>query len=84
MTKNPFSQRSNLGTDFDRLAIAIAGSGLITPKISNAVDPQNHVNGIMFTHSNGTNGFHSVEEAMVIENPLADFECKAKLHDDFD
>ncbi|KAE9548890.1 hypothetical protein FO519_007899 [Halicephalobus sp. NKZ332] len=78
------AQRSNLGTEFDRLAIAIAGSGLITPKVSNVSSPQNHVNGIMFTHSNGTNGFHQIEEPLIIENPLANFETKEKLHDDFD
>ena len=38
----------------------------------------------MFTNSNGANGFHSVEEAMIIENPLADFDNKEKIHDDFD
>uniref|UniRef100_A0AC35GR49 G-protein coupled receptors family 1 profile domain-containing protein n=1 Tax=Panagrolaimus sp. PS1159 TaxID=55785 RepID=A0AC35GR49_9BILA len=71
-------QQSQLGTDFDRLAIA-----LVSPRISSASSTQKHVTEFLLKESkkhqqqpqrNGN--YHSIENSVIIENPLA------KLDDD--
>uniref|UniRef100_A0A914YHV5 Uncharacterized protein n=1 Tax=Panagrolaimus superbus TaxID=310955 RepID=A0A914YHV5_9BILA len=67
-------QRSQLGTEFDRLAIAI-----VSPRISNASSTQNHVTEILLKesrkHQHHRNGnYHSIENSIIIENPLANMD----------
>uniref|UniRef100_A0AC34FPP9 Gustatory receptor n=1 Tax=Panagrolaimus sp. ES5 TaxID=591445 RepID=A0AC34FPP9_9BILA len=71
-------QRSQLGTEFDRLAIAI-----VSPRISNASSTQHHVTELLLKesrkhhhhHQQQRNGnYHSIENSIIIENPLADMD----------
>ena len=73
-----FSQRSQLGTDFDRLAIAI-----VSPRISNAEITQRQATEVLLKESKKRNGdYHSIEQSVVIENPLADIDDESVPYDE--
>uniref|UniRef100_A0AC34QCK1 Uncharacterized protein n=1 Tax=Panagrolaimus sp. JU765 TaxID=591449 RepID=A0AC34QCK1_9BILA len=58
---------NNFGTEFDRVAIAIAGTPLKSTPRDSPLPP--------YEYSNGTTHHDQIEnQAMIIENPLADFE----------
>ena len=72
-------QRSQLGTDFDRLAIAI-----VTPRISSASGTQDHVHELLLKDPKNCNGnnYHSIENSIIIENPLAAIDDDSIHYDD--